>query len=135
MSMITWNDTLSVNVAEIDRQHQKLIAIINELNDAMKVGKGREILGEIVTNLVNYTDTHFKTEEAYFEKFGYPNTADHKKEHTAFVQKVADFKEGFEQKRLSVSVEVMTFLSDWLRNHIMGTDKQYSRFFNDNGLR
>jgi hemerythrin len=40
MALIQWNDGLSVNVVEIDRQHQKLIGMINDLNDAMRQGKG-----------------------------------------------------------------------------------------------
>ena len=47
MALITWNDTLSVNVEEIDQQHRTLIAMINELNEAMKLGKGKDVLGKI----------------------------------------------------------------------------------------
>ena len=79
MALVTWNDSLSVNVAEIDQQHRKLIAMINELNDAMKIGKGKDVLGGIVNSLISYTATHFKTEEKYFAQFGYPDTEDHKK--------------------------------------------------------
>jgi len=135
MALINWNDSLSVNIAEIDQQHQKLVLVINELNDAMKQGKGKDILGEIINGLINYTATHFKTEEDYFFQFGYPDMENHKKEHTAFVQKVTNFKEGFEKGKLSLSIEVMNFLSDWLQNHIKGTDKRYTRFFNEKGLR
>jgi hemerythrin len=134
MAMITWNDNLSVKVKEIDLQHQKLIDMINELNEAMKKGKGKESLAKIINGLVSYTATHFKQEERYFDKFGYPDTVNHKKEHVAFVKKVTDFKNGFEKNNLSVTVEVMNFLSDWLKNHIKGTDKQYSAFFNEKGL-
>jgi hemerythrin len=135
MALIKWDDSFSVKVAEIDRQHQKLISMINELNDAMKQGKGKDILGKIVNGLISYTATHFKTEENYFERFGYPDADQHKKEHIAFVQKVSDFKDGFEKGKLSLSIEVMNFLSDWLQNHIKGTDKKYSQFFNGKGLK
>lgn len=135
MALITWNDSLSVNVAEIDQQHKKLINMINELNDAMRAGKGKDVLGKIVTNLISYTETHFKTEEKYFAQFNYPDTDNHKREHAAFVQKVTGFKNGFEEKRLTLTIEVMNFLSDWLKNHIMGTDKKYSHFFNEKGLK
>ena len=135
MALIKWDDSFSVKVAEIDRQHQKLISMINELNDAMKQGKGKDILGKIVNGLISYTATHFKTEENYFERFGYPDANQHKKEHIAFVQKVSDFKNGFEKGKLSLSIEVMNFLSDWLQNHIKGTDKKYSQFFNGKGLK
>ena len=135
MALITWNDTLSVKVAEIDRQHQKLISMINELNDAMRQGKGKDVLGEIIKSLVDYTVTHFKTEETYFDKFGYPEKDSHKKEHTDFVKKTSDFKEGFEKGKLGLSIELMNFLSNWLQNHIKGTDKKYSQFFNEKGLK
>jgi hemerythrin len=135
MAMITWNDSLSVKVREIDLQHEKLIGMINELNEAMKSGKGKESLGKIINGLISYTATHFKQEERYFDKFKYPDTANHKKEHVAFVKKVTEFKEGFEKKDLAVTMEVMNFLSDWLRNHIKGTDKKYSKFFNEKGLK
>jgi hemerythrin len=135
MALINWNDNLSVDVAEIDQQHKKLIAMINELNDAMKAGKGREVLAKIVNGLVSYTTTHFKAEEKYFAQFGYPDTESHKKEHAAFIQKVSEFKAGLEKDKLSVTIEVMSFLSNWLKSHIMGTDKKYSQFFHEKGLK
>ena len=135
MALIKWDQSLSVNVAQIDKQHQKLISMINELNDAMKQGKGKEAMSKILNGLVAYTATHFKTEEDYFAKFGYPETIKHKKEHADFVKKVSDFKSKFEKDQLSVTIEVMRFLRDWLQNHIKGTDKKYSKFFNDNGLK
>ena len=39
MSIIQWDESLSVKVKEIDAQHQKLINLLNELFDAMRVGK------------------------------------------------------------------------------------------------
>ena len=135
MALINWNDSFSVNVAKIDQQHQKLVSMINELNDAMKQGKGKDVLGKIINGLISYTANHFKTEEMYFEQFGYSETDSHKKEHSVFVQKVSEFKDGFEKGKLSLSIEVMNFLSDWLQNHIKGTDKKYSQFFNEKGLK
>jgi hemerythrin len=135
MTLINWNDSLSVKVQEIDVQHQKLISMINELHDAMKHGKGKDVVGKIVNGLISYTATHFKTEEKYFDQFGYPETDTHKKEHAAFVQKVSNFKEEYEEGKLGLSIEIMLFLSDWLKNHIKATDMKYSKFFNEKGLK
>lgn len=135
MALIQWNNGLSVNVAEIDGQHQKLIQMINELHDAMRQGKGKEALGKIVDGLIAYTQTHFKTEEHYFAKFNYGETQSHKKEHADFVKKAADFRDGFQKGQLGLSVEVMTFLSHWLTNHIQGIDKKYTPLFNQQGLK
>ena len=135
MALITWNDSFSVNVAEIDKQHQSLVQMMNELHDAMRQGKGKNVEGQIIAELVRYTVTHFNKEEKYFDQFGYPEKESHKKEHTYFVKKVSDFKNGFDEGRLGLSVQVMNFLSDWLQKHIKGTDKKYSHFFNEKGLK
>ena len=41
MALVQWSNSLSVNVVEIDKQHHKLVDMINELNDAMRREKGR----------------------------------------------------------------------------------------------
>jgi hemerythrin len=135
MGMIQWNESLSVNVAEIDAQHQKLIGLINDLNAAMLQGKGRDVLDSILKGLVAYAETHFQTEERYFRQFGYPEAGPHQKAHADFVAKVKDFQKGFAADRAGLSVDVLLFLSDWLRQHIQIVDKKYGPFFNANGLR
>ena len=135
MAFFNWDDSYSVGVREIDVQHQKLVKSINDLHDAMKEGKGKQVIGDIINNLVSYTSFHFKTEEKYFDQFKYPETAAHKKEHVDFVAKVGDFKTGYDKGDLSLSLSVMNFLSDWLKNHIKGTDQKYTKFFNDKGLK
>lgn len=135
MALIQWSDSLSVKVAEIDKQHQKLIGLINELSEAMRQGQGKTVVEKIINGLLSYTDTHFKTEERYFARFGYPEAAGHKKEHEGFVVRVTEFKESYENGQLALSIDVLNFLSDWLRHHIMGVDKKYSSFFNEKGLK
>ncbi len=135
MSLIKWDDSYSVKVTEIDQQHQKLVSMINELHDAMRQGRGKDVLGKLINGLISYTAIHFKTEEKYFDQFGYPETDSHKKEHAAFVQKISEFKDGFEKGQQSLSIDVMNFLMDWLLKHIKGVDIQYSQFFNEKGLK
>lgn len=135
MSLIEWNDTMSVSVAEIDNQHKKLVAMINELNDAMAKGKGKEAIGKIINELITYATTHFATEEKYFDMFKYPGALVHKKEHADFVKKVGEFQDGFSKGSLSLTIEVMRFLKDWLTKHILGSDKKYGPFFNEKGLK
>lgn len=134
MSFINWETKFSVNVAEIDAEHKRLIAMINKLHDAMKIGQGKEALSAILDDMTNYAVHHFHTEEGYMEKFNYPEYSKHKQEHDDFVAKVSDFREKFERDELLLSIEVMRFLSDWLRNHIMGSDQRYSNYFNQHGL-
>ena len=135
MALINWESSFSVNIAEIDNQHQKLIGYINDLNDAMKVGKGKEIILPILNQLISYTDTHFKFEEQYFDKFGYANAAEHKAHHANLVKQVIAFRDDFQNGKLGLTVELLNFLVTWLKNHILVEDKKYTACFNSNGLK
>jgi hemerythrin len=135
VALIQWSSSLSVKVKQIDDEHQKLIKLINDLNDAMRVGKGKDVLSKIINELVNYAAVHFTTEERYFDRFGYQESSSHKSEHKAFVDEVYRFKKDFDEGRIGLSMKVMDFLSDWLKNHIVGIDQKYSSFFIEKGLK
>ncbi|MEG3439849.1 bacteriohemerythrin [Pannus brasiliensis CCIBt3594] len=135
MAVIQWNNNLSVGIVEIDEQHKKLVKMINELYDAMKQGKGKDVTGKIINGLIGYTESHFRMEERYFDELGYPDAAAHKLEHIAFKQKVTEFKEKFDKGKITLSIEVMLFLSNWLQNHIEGVDKKYAAFFKEKGVK
>lgn len=100
MPLLKWTDALSVGVADLDLQHQKLIRMINALHDSTTKGHGNEVLGQIIDGLINYAQTHFATEEAYFDRYGYPDANAHKEQHQAFVARVQDFKYGFAEGEL-----------------------------------
>ncbi len=133
MALIRWNDSFSVNVGKIDAQHRKLVDMLNELHDAMMDGKGRDVLGEILNGMAEYTVVHFSTEEELMQKYNYPGYVKHKFEHDQFVNKVSEFKEKFENGQIS-AIEVMKYLSEWLKNHILGSDKRLGDFLNSKGV-
>jgi hemerythrin len=135
MPLIQWSPSYSVKIGEIDTQHQKLITMINELNDAMLKGKAKEILSPLIDGLIAYTQVHFSKEEMLFDKYKYPDAPAHKEEHVAFVKKVSEFREGFKKGNMSLTINIMDFLSNWLTKHICGTDKKYSDFLNKNGVK
>lgn len=134
MPIMTWNEALSVHIESLDDQHRQLVGLINELHDAMKQGQGRQIVGSIIDRLAAYTQQHFTAEELLFEQHDYPAKAGHKREHNTFIENVADFRNKFNKGHLMLSMEVMTFLKEWLVNHIQVSDKKYSPFLNAKGL-
>jgi hemerythrin len=133
MALFEWSDVYSVGIAGIDDQHKRLVGMINSLDDAMRQGKGRAVLQGIISGMVRYTAEHFTAEEGYFERFGYPEAGAHSEAHRAFVGKVSDFREGFESGRIGLSTDVMNFLTEWLKGHILGMDKKYGPFLKDKG--
>ena len=135
MALIAWSSMLSTGVAEQDTQHKKLIDLINQLNDAMKAGKGNEILGKVLAELVNYTVFHFGYEEKLMAQHKYEDTPAHKSEHAKFIQTAGELKKNFDSGKAVVSAEIMNFLRDWLTTHIMKTDKKMGQALNKLGVK
>jgi hemerythrin len=126
MSLIVWNESLSVGVPEFDSQHKQLVSLINELHEAMRSGKGKDVLATVLHNLVKYTKTHFAAEERYMQARKYAAYSSHKTQHDHLTHKVSDFQKQFLSGKVALSLSVMNFLKDWLTQHIMQEDKKYS---------
>jgi len=125
MALIEWNNQYSVGLNLLDDQHKKLFQLLNTLHDAMKNGKGRDLLGKTLDELISYTVTHFRTEEELFDKHKYVGAIKHKAEHAELTKQAVDLKKRFDGGAV-LTLEVMNFLRDWLNTHIMGSDKKYS---------
>ncbi|MDA8139824.1 MAG: bacteriohemerythrin [Desulfobacteraceae bacterium] len=134
MPIVTWSEDLSVKIKELDAQHQELVAMINKMHDAMKQGKGKEVLGSIIDKMVEYTHKHFLSEEQLFSKHNYPEAGRHSREHNDFVGKVAKFQRDLKAGNITLTMDVITFLKEWLVTHIKGTDKKYTPFLNAKGV-
>jgi hemerythrin len=125
----------SVNITEIDKQHKKLIELINDLHDAMRVGQGKAVLEKTLNELVSYTKTHFGYEESLMQQFGYSNIIEHKGEHDRLTAKVVEMQKQYHDGKLVITMEVMGFLKQWLNVHILDNDKKYTSFFNAKGIK
>ncbi|PKL60662.1 MAG: hemerythrin [Methanomicrobiales archaeon HGW-Methanomicrobiales-4] len=134
MAIMKWSDDLSVQITEIDKQHQHLIDLINKLHEAMLQKQGKQIVNQIIDELAAYTVYHFQNEEKYMQQFKYSGLLVHTHEHETFVKRVDSFQKDYEAGKLGLSIEIMTFLRDWVKNHILVTDKKYMPTFRENGL-
>ena len=130
MPIMTWNDSLSVGVDAMDMQHKKLVNLVNQLFDSMKEGKGKQVLGGILSELVSYTNTHFTAEEKLMQEHGYPEVDSHKALHRDLLAKVGGFCDKFKAGDLGISISLCDFLQEWLKVHISGQDRQYAKHVN-----
>jgi hemerythrin-like metal-binding protein len=129
--LMPWTSKLETTIKEIDSQHKELVSFINQLYKGMRMHKGSQELGQILSGLAEYTVMHFGTEEKLFEKYSYPKFSEHKKSHEDLVKKVVEFQNDFNSGKATVTMELMDFLSDWLKNHIMKTDMAYVPFLKE----
>lgn len=126
MAFVEWRPEYGVGVVEIDAQHRRLLEIINQLHEVMKLGGKPAQLAEVVNELVGYTRYHFAYEEKRMAAAGYSELEAHRRKHRAMVAQVEAFREQATSGKASVSLNLMSFLKDWLTKHIMQTDQRYA---------
>ena len=134
MPLLSWSENYSVKVPTFDKQHQVLFDLINRLHDAMRIGKGNSALGSVLAELSKYTVAHFAAEESAMERNAYPAFKEHHAQHSQFIKRMTDFSNEFTAGRVALSTTVIDFLMDWLKLHIVGTDKKYSDFLVSRGV-
>jgi hemerythrin len=135
MPLITWSETMSVGVTRSDKEHQKLIELINLLHSEMTAGKSNEIMGRILDELIGYTKGHFAMEEALFRTHNYPQGPAHKQEHDALTKKVLDLQSEFKAGKTFIGASTLNFLREWLTQHILKQDMAYKLFFASTGVK
>jgi hemerythrin-like metal-binding protein len=133
MAFFDWKDDYSVGIKKLDDQHRNLVRLLNELYDAMHSGKGKEVLGKVLNELVAYTKTHFASEEALMKMYDYPGYADHRQKHEKMTQHVYSLVEKFEAGEITSPIQISNFLKDWLSKHILQTDKAYGPYLTGKG--
>lgn len=131
---IPWKKKFETRVEIIDEQHKKLVGLINLLYDSYMQKKHKEVISDVVAELVDYTVYHFETEEQYFKQFNYENTEAHVKEHQNFTNEVNNFQKKFGENEGVLTTEVLLFLQQWITKHISISDMKYVECFEDNGL-
>ena len=134
MALFVWDNRLKTNITICDEQHQKLIAILNELHDAMKAKKDMDLIGKTLTELIDYTVYHFQTEERLLEDHQFPYLNSHKAEHANLTKEVYDLKKRFNSGEHVMTTEVLSFLKNWVNDHIIGMDKNYTTFLRNKGV-
>ncbi len=135
MIAIEWNDSYSVGIATYDRQHKKLFDLFNAFFKGIENKEGKERMEQVINGLKQYAVEHFKAEEANMVLYNYPGYGSHKKQHDEFVKTVVDFESRFKQGRMVLTIEVTHFMRDWITDHIMKVDKQYTNFFVQRGVK
>ena len=134
MPLMTWNSSLSVGVRALDQQHLRLVDTLNELHDAMKVGKANNITGPLLKSLTAYTRDHFAAEEALLNQTRYPKLAEHRLKHRGLTSEVESYVARLERGEMTLSLQLLNFLKTWLTTHIKQEDREYSVWLNQHGI-
>ena len=129
MPELIWTPAISVNVKTIDDQHIKLFEIINQVQLIRQRGSDRAEMIDVLREMVDYSDYHFRTEDDYMLDNGYPLFQNHRREHGQFLKKLGELLDAYEKEETDLADEIGTFLEQWWLRHVCESDLRYARYF------
>lgn len=126
MGFYQWKDSFALGVSEIDGQHKTFLDYLNSCYQDVSSGNKENIDPGLLDNLKSYAAIHFRYEEALMLAGHYPDLDNQVKQHHYFESKIAELEvfEAVGGKRTAESL--LTFLRDWLLDHILVQDKRFS---------
>jgi len=130
MKDLIWDESLSVQVDEIDEDHRRLIDLFNILSHAVAENDQQAYIEAVLEELISCTIWHFKHEERLMIKYDYDDYTEHKADHDALIDSVRELQKNFLQVG-KLSDEDISFLERWLTGHILSADMKLGAFLGE----
>ena len=135
-----WKDKYELGVPLIDSQHRELFqrvdAFLKTLRTAVSWDQKVLKVNETLEFMKGYVVEHFRDEEAYQKKIGYPGYEAHLKKHRDFVLYVSDFSSEYEKKGCDEQLmqQFAGKLLAWLINHVAAEDQCIATYAIEKGV-
>lgn len=135
MALITWTIKYSVGMQMLDDQHKGIMNVLNEFHAASMRGKAQEVAGPLIRQMVSIAKEHFKTEEGLMESTKYPGLAEHRAKHGELSAQIAEFVFRHEKGDSAMYTQLLYFMRDWLKNHMLTANSEYAPWLASHGIR
>jgi hemerythrin-like metal-binding protein len=133
MALMTWEESMSIGVPEVDAQHQRLFDMANEVAAVLEQGFDRQAVDQALRALCDYAVEHFAAEEALMDPEGYPEYDRHLNEHLNCTTKALDFLEAFSEEKEVDMAEFLQFVAFWIRDHVLNMDQTLGAYLKKQG--
>ena len=123
---LDWSSELSVCIPEIDAEHQRFIALVNALNEAIIGRKGLAVIRQCMQAIVDDAVAHFSHEEELFKEWGYSAAAEHAQKHAQLLAAMREIMGRFSHETGEyVWVDAGLQVKDTLIEHLLTEDMKY----------
>ena len=133
MKLVEWRNELACGVAEIDRDHRKLVDLLNGAYAKMMTGEGGQATLTLANELSKLAARHFADEERLMNRIGYPGLAGHKKIHQDMIDRFGVLFGRFKQGDKSAGKDLFDYLAAWLQEHTFKQDRAFVEYAKKEG--
>lgn len=126
---ISWTDSLSVGVSEIDDEHRQFVARVNELNKAIVECKDKPTVERLLDLMLMEATHHFWHEQQLLVQWKYPGRAAHAAKHAELTAQLDRVMKEFERADVSFTWALKgLYIKQLLVEHLLQDDMKYRDF-------
>jgi len=126
---------MRLGIRVIDEDHEHLLCLVAEVEELIRVHAGLGELRPKFHELVEYALAHFRREEEFMRRCGYPGTAGHAREHGELGEWLGHMEEGLAEEGPTATAatrqDVVTFFHAWVQRHLEMLDRPAARYILD----
>jgi hemerythrin len=128
MSLYLWSEKFSVGIDLMDDHHQRIVFIMNRLDEALSAKRGDEIVGHVIEELSRHAADHLKAEERIMAEISYPDMEGHRAMHRFFAAEAALLRSMHASGQRVRVQGIVHFLRDWFIYHVYSEDRKYADY-------
>lgn len=131
--LVAWGDHLKVDHPQIDAQHEAIFHIATEIADVWHCHGQLAEIQALAQKLHKVLWVHCKFEESQLEAVGYPNLAEHRREHKIMLKELELIRKRLEQMDAGLvqgepGFVVLNYILGVTVGHIFQSDMEYCTF-------
>lgn len=126
--LLEWQDGYCLGIDLIDRQHQHIVYLINDLHSLVVQGASRSAHSRVFSELLITIAHHFRTEEVLMEFTRYPELLEHQDEHRKLMVSINMLKKVFDARESALGVQDVELVLAWIVEHTVNSDQKYKPF-------
>src|SRR5689334_7710614 len=126
MAQRSWDEGIGTGVDSIDTEHKLQVSLVNALEELIRQGKDPALAAKTITQLVDFTNVHFLSEELMMRLYSYPQHDQHKLEHARLTEQVAQLQQRVEAGEQKAALDTIEELHRWLDGHIRSMDQGFA---------
>ena len=127
---LEWNEGMSVGIPEIDADHRRFIALLNELNRSITERMKATEIHKRLQHVIDDTERHFEQEEKFLKEWRYPNAGVHAGIHKQVLNTLKKIQDSFIPYGLEAEwLDAALIIKNILISHIQIEDMQYANYF------
>ena len=129
------NEAMRSGCGNLDGEHTVQVELLTAFSQAVREGRPRGDVDQILDRLIDFTKVHFSSEQLLMRLYGYPSYEQHSGDHDDTVDRLQAIRQAYLAGDLELTCKTADALAERLIAHIREADRGLGSFLRQLGVR